>query len=182
MVVDVDGSAGNVEAQTLRLPARVVEDCGDQPEVEGVPGCKVRQQTRDATASLLECSKFASQWVVLVEDDTELCSGGLQIMDSSLKRLASKKMNSVKFAKSFSGTAFPVSQLKNFTTHAVANILTEPIDWSVWWLDNGANVVGHNKNLFHHVGVVSTFGYRNSKAYLDLYGKSREDECFTALN
>ena len=67
-----------------RLANKTDEHCplGDPSAHLGRVGnisCSVRQQTRDVAAALRQCAAAANRtgWLLLVEDDTPLCQGGL---------------------------------------------------------------------------------------------------------
>jgi hypothetical protein len=211
------------------LRDRAIEKCIPGIENESadstIPGkvpCKVRQQTRDV-ASVLEQCAYASNasWIVLIEDDTELCKGGIKAITQTLVSLcspsstrahphmshndsdlvsvspssrrlskATKQSESpslcpkvYKFAKSFSGTAWPASSLHPYTNYARSKINTRPVDWAIhdkeWNAETTKNHVGvHTSNLLHHIGEVSTFAYRNSEDFRARYSQMRKDSCF----
>jgi hypothetical protein len=79
------------------LRDRTIEKCIPGIENENadstIPGkvpCKVRQQTLDVTSVLEQCA-YASNasWIVLIEDDTELCKGGMKDITQTLASLCS---------------------------------------------------------------------------------------------
>jgi hypothetical protein len=180
MVVNMDNTS-KVAGVVHPAGARKMAVC-DTPDVEGLPICKVRQGTLDVTESLLMCAKETSQWVVLAEDDCEACPGSLREMVEALGGLDAGKISMARFSKIATGVAFPVGKVEAYARHAQARIYEKPHDFfnpSEW--DSGGVVHVHARNLFHHIGSVSTIPYRNSEEYHAAYDGMRSDTCGEAL-
>ena len=181
---------------------RTIEHClqderdDEDTKIPNLVPCKVRQQTWDVAAALEECAgtvaAASTAWIILVEDDTELCSGSLKTIQEALLPLCQTSSSeyhcpkAYKFAKSFSGTAFPKAGLRAYTAHARSKIRSFPVDLSVHHAEwNGIStdnqVTMHGSNLFHHIGEVSTFEYRNLPNFKQNYDEMRTDQCFMQL-
>jgi hypothetical protein len=148
------------------------------------PPCSVRQQTRDVTAALRQCADRveANGWVSLVEDDTEMCPGSLEIMASTLSALSRPNGRPfVPFANYFSGTSFTQAGAAFFGMYASGRLGERPIDhliWEAWGPEPRRDSPG---NLFAHRGRVSVFEYRNAedfrKQYDEMRFSSRQSDC-----
>jgi hypothetical protein len=180
IVVNMDGS--NWGDRVVHPSARKMAVC-DTPDVEGIPICKVRQGTLDVTESLLYCANQTSGWVVLAEDDCEACPGSIQEAVETLARLDSSKVSLVKFSKIATGVAFPRDKVELYARHAQAHVYDRPHDYysEREWDPNGGGVHVHGKNLFHHIGEVSTIPYRNHDEYHKMYDDLRSDYCGEAM-
>ena len=176
VVVDVDGSAPNA---TL-LRDREHAPC-NAPDVKGVPSCKVRQMTLDVTAALALCANGTSGWVVLAEDDCVACEGAVgEVMDALWGMHQGTSM--ARFSKFSRSTAIPARKIPAFVRYARSRLHTHPYDITrVEEWDQGGGVYVHRRNLFHHIGTVSTEGTRNTLPFLERYGGFRSDVCFEGL-
>ncbi len=196
-VVSVDGSLQ--DGATTILEHRTIAHCSEDEKnefedskVAGLVPCKVRQQTWDVTCALEQCWNFArATWTMVVEDDTVLCEKLLSsilatLETSSVTGFIKKHAKAYKFSKSFSGTAFHTTSLHPFTRFAREMVRTHPVDWSLhstdWNSSLTLNTVQlHELNLFHHIGEVSTFLYRNLEEFRNMYGELRSDQCLVQL-
>jgi hypothetical protein len=177
VIVDVDNSSNLSIA--YRLPKRTLEGC-DGPDVEGVPSCKTRQSTLDITSALLECAHHTSGWVVLVEDDTTLCSGALDDLVTTLATLDGTAM--AKFSPFSAGMSIPASKARAYVDYSLTRLHTHPYDVTrVEDWDPTGRVYTHPRSLFQHIGHVSTQEYRNSEEFRALYAGMRDYECGRAL-
>jgi hypothetical protein len=151
----------------------------DTPDVEGIPICKVRQGTLDVTESLLYCSNFTSGWVVLAEDDCEACNGSIQEIMHTISTLDAVNVSLAKLAKIATGVAFPKDKVSLYAAHAQAHVYDRPHDFysEREWDPSGSGIYFHKRNLFHHIGSVSTISYRNEESYHKQYDAMREDYC-----
>jgi hypothetical protein len=143
----------------------------------GRPGnisCPVRQQTRDVAAALRQCAAAANHtgWLLLVEDDTPLCQGGLPevlFVLAVLQRLAAAPLRCpwrlADFSRTFSGTAVPAALAGALADGLAARASTLPVDHAVWrdWAPGRAHQ--YAGNLLRHRGRVSAFPHRNADAF-----------------
>ena len=136
----------------------------------GRPGnvsCAVRQQGRDVSAALVQCAAFANRtgWLILVEDDTPLCPGGLAeiaVVLATAQRLAGPPRHCnfrlVDFSRTFSGTAVPAALAPALAAHFADSAALRPVDHSAW--DNWARgaAMQYSGNLLSHRGEVTLRG------------------------
>lgn len=178
ILVDTDGST---LGQGVPLSPRVLAVC-DTPDVEGLPSCRVRQRTLDATGALNECARSTSGWVVLVEDDYEPCPGALDEVLAALSRLATQTTSMAKFSRNFGATAFPVTRIPAYVSATLERLYTHPHDIVLAdeWSPPPVSVYQHPVNLFHHIGFVSTEHHKNAPEWRDKYDSLRADSCFDA--
>jgi len=177
MILDTDNSsAGNATA----LQSRVVEICS--VDAQGLPPCRVRQQGLDVTASLLQCADFTSGWVVLVEDDCEVCAGGLDEVVYTLSNLHTDEIAMAKFSKFVRATAFPARMVPRYAKSVRERLNTHPYDVTriEEWAPGKRQYI-HHRNLFHHIGYVSTVETRNDNEYRLSYEALRSDVCFEKM-
>jgi hypothetical protein len=180
IVVNMDGT--NWGDKVVHPETRKLAKC-DTPDVEGLPICKVRQSTLDVTESLLYCANKTSGWVVLAEDDCEACPGSIQEIAAKLGQLDSVAVSLAKFSKFSRGVAFPAGKVEVYARNAQAHVREKPYDYFDVkdWDPHGGIIYIHERNLFHHIGTVSTIGYRNEEVYHTNYDVMRSDYCSEAL-
>lgn len=182
-VLDVDNSTSFLltHQEATQLPDRIKALC-DAPDTSGLPSCKVRQQGLDVTAALSHCARFTSGWVVIVEDDCEACAGALDEVVSTLASLDHARIAMAKFSKFTRATAFPIEMVPGYVQSVRDRLYTHPYDITVieQWAPNRRQYI-HARNLFHHVGHVSTEASRNTPEYRAAYTKLRSDTCFQSL-
>lgn len=196
-VIDVDGWTADrglltgAGVEGFRLPARKLAACDGAPDVEGLPSCRVRQRTLDVVGALDVCARETSGWVILVEDDCEPCPGALSESLDILAGLSSAGSTwMAKFSANMCATAFPVPRVSDYSRACLSRLYTHPHDiiFVEGWAphpqqnlkDSAAPVVyEHSRNLWHHIGNVSTEEHKNDPAWLARYGAMREDTCFT---
>ena len=104
-----------------------MEKCDGQ-DVEGVSSCMTRQSTWDITAALVFCGKYASGWVVLVEDDNLVCEGALDELVSTLGLVDRHATALVKFSPSSTGMSFPVGKLGKYVNYSLGRVRTHQHD------------------------------------------------------
>lgn len=139
---------------------------------EGVPNCDARKQTLDVAWGLERCAAQASEWVVLIEDDTTPCGAdAVAYMGDILAQFAHNRTD-VQFSGFFSGTSFHVSNIPAFATNARVLTNMHPID-----------IIPHDRQrieerrVIAHEGVISTFPYRNTEDYRTKYDEIRRFTC-----
>ena len=177
-VLDTDNST---YGRYTRLLKRVQADCR-QEEIEGKPSCKVRQQGLDVSSAMTQCANFTSGWVVLTEDDCEACTGALDEVVTTLSMLDREEIAIAKFSKFVRATAFPSHMVPHYVDSVLRRLNDFPYDVTVieeWAV--GRKQYIHHRNLFHHIGFVSTEARRNDPAYRAEYAQLRGDKCFENL-
>jgi hypothetical protein len=178
IVISTDNSTNPTQTGFVVLPHRRLAVC-DTPDVEGLPSCKVRQITLDVTAGLSVCAQHTSGWVVLLEDDCVACEGAVDETVSVLSGLSASDLSFARFSKGLRGIAFPARKIKQFTDYAVSRLYTYPHDITKMedWDPPGRMHV-HTRNLYHHIGVVSTDERKNTDEFRQMYAVYRDDMCF----
>ena len=183
VVLDMDNSTTNAVKSTpmISLQERTNAIC-DTVDTEGLPSCQVRQQGLDVAAALIQCAKLTSGWVVLTEDDCEACSGALDEVVTTLSELNRDSTAMAKFSKFVRATAFPVDVVLKYAESVHSRLYEFPYDVTVMeqWASGRRQYV-HARNLFHHVGHVSTEAKRNDAAYRVAYAELRGDLCFESI-
>ena len=177
-VIDTDNSTLGIYT---KLHQREKALC-DSTDVDWAPSCQVRQQGLDVAAALAQCANLTSGWVVLTEDDCEACSGALDEVISTLGKLNMSTIAMAKFSKFVRATAFPVDVVPNYVKSVLDRLYTSPYDVTVMeqWAPGRSQYI-HARNLFHHVGYVSTEAKRNDDTYRAAYAELRSDVCFEKL-
>ena len=186
VIIDVDGvtegEAKNGRPEGTSLTGRIMAAC-DTPDVEGVPSCRVRQRTLDVTRGLAMCVEITSGWVILTEDDCELCPGALGVVLGVLAGLDPGHTSMVKLSKNMCGTAFPASRVAAYAQASVERLYTHPHDiiQAEGWAPEPARVHYHHSNLFHHIGNISTEPHKNDPEWMEKYAALRGDVCFETV-
>jgi hypothetical protein len=180
LVLDADNSTRGRYAPII--DRKVAECSPTAKDVEGIPSCRVRQQALDVTASLLQCARMTSGWVVLVEDDCEACGGALDEVVRSLSGLQKDSIAMAKYSKFLRATAFPVEVVHKYVASVLKRLYTFPYDITdlEQWAP-GRKQHLHSRNLFHHIGLVSTEPKRNEIGYRLRYAELRGDVCYQDL-
>jgi hypothetical protein len=178
VVLDTDNSTLGWYTQLHRRKKALC----DATDVDWAPSCQVRQQGLDVTAALTQCANLTSGWVVLTEDDCEACRGALDEVISTLGKLDMNTIAMAKFSKFVRATAFPVDVVPNYVKSVVDRLYTSPYDVTVMeqWAPGRRQYI-HTRNLFHHVGYVSTEAKRNDEKYRAAFAQLRGDVCFEKL-
>jgi hypothetical protein len=176
VVLDADGSARNVSWATpmQREPAAC-----DTPDVDGVPSCEARQRSLDVITALTTCAQAASGWVVLLEDDCTACQGGVEEVVTALSRLDGRAISLARFSKFQRATAIPAGKVGRYTMNIRQRLYTHPHDITRIedWDPPGVLYV-HARNVFHHIGFVSTEASKNNEEFRAQWRELREDVCW----
>ncbi len=186
VIIDTDGGTAGEAArgrpEGIGLQNRNKAVC-DTPDVEGLPSCRVRQRTLDVTASLEKCRSITSGWVILVEDDCEPCQDALSESLAALAALSSEETSMAKFSRNMCATAFPVKRVSAYIQACTERLYTHPHDviYADSWAPDPARVYVHTKNLFHHIGNISTEPHKNVPMWQEQYGGLRTDSCGESL-
>ena len=142
----------------------------------GNVACAVRQQSYDFSAAILQCAAFARGlgWLLLIEDDTPLCRGGLAeilfVLHNAQHHLATagpsrRTFRLAIFSRTFSGTALPAALAPALADRLAAQARRQPVDHAVREDWAAGAVAEYRGNLFSHRGEVSAFRERNAAAY-----------------
>jgi hypothetical protein len=101
---------------------------------------------------------------------------------STIGRLDSDKTAMAKFSKFTRATAFPVEVVPGYVNSVRQRLYSFPYDVTVMeqWAPGRRQYI-HGRNLFHHVGYVSTEAKRNEDTYRASYAKLRSDVCYERL-
>lgn len=185
-IIDVDGwTAERRETGTpvgFRLPDRARAAC-TSPDVEGIPSCQVRQRTLDVLGALSVCLGITSGWVILVEDDCEPCPGALSEALGALAGLSPAGTSMAKLSSNMCATAFPAVRVPAYSRDTLARLYTHPHDiiMAENWAGPETQVYRHSRNLWHHIGNVSTEPHTNTPEWQALYAGMRMDTCFDQM-
>jgi hypothetical protein len=176
LVVDVDGSASNFPWATPLARERAV--C-DTPDTEGLPSCEVRQRSLDAIHAMTLCAQSATGWIVLLEDDCIACPGAVDELVTALSRLDARAISMARFSKFQRATAIPSGKAVRYTEDIRRRLYTHPHDVTrIEDWDPPGRLYVHHRNLFHHIGFVSTEDSKNNDEFRQRYHALREDSCW----
>jgi len=172
-IVDTDGNG---------IHDRILAEC-DTEDIEGIPSCKVRQRTLDITSALEKCAAVTSGWVILIEDDCEICPNSLDESLVALSQLHVSEISMAKLSKNMCATAFPQGRVRAYVDATLRRLYTHPHDiiLAEEWAPPPVHVYKHFRNLFHHIGSVSTEVHKNSAEWRDKYSNLRDDTCWEKL-
>ena len=178
VIIDIDGGTRDAQTKGVALQERRLAVC-DIPDIEGLPSCRVRQRTLDVSAALEKCQSITTGWVVLVEDDCHPCPTALSELIPTLATLTAQETAMAKFSRNMCATAFPVTREEAYITASMGRLYTHPHDiiYADAWASGTARVYTHNRNLFHHIGNISTEPHKNAPVWQDQYGALRADSC-----
>ena len=131
---------------------------------------------------MTQCANFTSGWVVLTEDDCEACTGALDEVITALSRLDRDEIAMAKFSKFVRATAFPSDMVPHYVDSVLRRLYDFPYDVTVIeeWAAGRRQYI-HDRNLFHHIGFVSTEARRNDPVYRATNAELRGDKCFEKL-
>jgi hypothetical protein len=185
LVVDVDGTSNNMSSSARVLPDRQLATCYEhEVPSDSLPNCKTRQSTLDVTASLELCAQYSSGWVVLIEDDVEACTGAVLETVQVLSMLDTSKTSMARFSKFSRALAIPSRKIKQYSMNARSRLYSHPYDVTIVeeWDPPGGLYYVHARNLFHHIGEISTDTNKNDPVYVSRYRELRSDYCWEALS
>ena len=178
VVVDIDGSASNFSWATPLSRERAV--C-DTPDVEGLPSCEVRQRSLDIISGMSFCAESATGWVVMLEDDCVACPGAVDELLTALRWLDARALSMARFSKFQRATAIPSGKVARYAGDIRRRLYTHPHDITrIEDWDPPGRLHVHERNLFHHIGAVSTENSKNNDAFRQRYRELREDVCWQA--
>ena len=188
-VIDADGWTARRSHKGLvhgfRLPNRGRALCDESiPDVEGIPSCKVRQRALDVVGALSVCSNKTSGWVILVEDDCEPCAGALSESLEALAGLDPRSVSMARLSVNMCATGFPRERVKAYSQSTLARLYTHPhdiIDVNLWAPVDTTRVYRHHRNLWHHIGEISTEPHKNDPKWREKYRAWRDDTCFDPI-
>jgi len=177
VVVDVDGGAIN-SSWAVPVASREIAKC-DSPDTEGVPSCEVRQRSLDVISAITLCAQSATGWVILIEDDCIACPYAIDELVTTLSQLDTRETSMARFSKFQRATAVPSAKVSSYAGNIRSRLYTHPHDVTrIEDWDPPGRLYVHNRNLFHHIGRVSTEALKNSEAFREQYSELREDVCW----
>ena len=168
-----------VDAQSMGKHRKLAQCVDDGRDVDvGVP-CKVLQSNYDVAMALWHCDARArkAKWLLFVEDDMEACAGSLKEVKAALKSSALSAVQFSKFSRAFAVRRG--ASVLDLVSNIRCQARSAPYDMVLWNTFPSRTVT---RNLFHHMGTVSTIQYRNEDGYLAAYSHMRGDVCGQALN
>jgi len=197
-VVDVDGIYADdekfrrykfiPEVHKRRIHAGCADDGKDV--ASGSAGrlpCRVWQINLDVLVTLGICHEVARRagkdWILFVEDDVTACENSLGEIEVKLRetnRVGVRKDACVvvRFSKMYMAYAMHTNCVRVITGEISRRAREMPHDLVIDELkDRNITVKVHERNLFHHEGVVSTIAYRNEEKYREKYSDLRSDYC-----
>jgi predicted transport protein len=197
-VMDVDGIYADdekfrrykfiSEIHKRRIRAGCTDDGKDvAPGSAGQLPCRVWQINLDVLVTLGICHKVARRagkdWILFVEDDVTACENSLGEIQKKLRetnRVGLRKDACVvlRFSKMYMAYAMHTNCVRVITEEISRRAREMPHDLVMDELkDRNITVKVHERNLFHHEGVVSTIAYRNEENYREKYSVLRSDYC-----
>jgi len=151
----------------------------DTPDTEGLPSCEVRQRSLDAIAAMTVCAQSASGWVVLLEDDCLACPGAVDELVTALGGLDARATSLARFSKFQRATAIPSRKAPLYAADIRHRLYTHPPDVTrIEDWDPPGGLYVHARNLFHHIGYMSTEAVKNNDAFRERHRALREDVCW----
>lgn len=176
-VVDADNSSGS--AMAYPLPNRELAICDHSTEVEGLPSCMVRQRSLDIIGAMAACANFTTGWVVMTEDDCTACPNAIDELVTALSRLHTREISMARFSKFQRATAIPAAKTHWYAQNIRKRLYTHPPDVTRIedWDQQSGRLYVHDRNLFHHIGRISTESVKNTEAFREKYRALREDVC-----
>lgn len=184
MVVDV---AGNATSGYIGLHNREMAKCdyNDVPGTKGLPSCMDRQMSLDVTGVLAQCANITTGWVVLIEDDCVPCPGAVDEVLTTLGRLSTRHTSLARFSKFLRATGIPARKVARFRDYVRSRLYTHPYDitrvedWDPMPTSGEVpQYYVHDRNIFHHVGTVSTVDAKNTIEFQREYAALRGDVCW----
>jgi hypothetical protein len=149
------------------------------------PEVSPRQQTRDvvslykATRNFMKggtttpndhASPPTCQHTLIVEDDFELCPGGLHLIKHAITKASKGGWSGLRVGVAGNGIVIPCHDLNAIIEYLLDHQFMMPVDLLLpeWFIRIHKRAKGYlheseifrinNKNLFNHIGVVSSFG------------------------
>ena len=89
-----------------------------------------------------------------------------------------------KLSTNMCATAFPASRVQDYVNHTLSRLYTHPHDiiLAEAWADPlTTSVYRHARNLWHHIGDISTEPHKNVPEWQAQYRDLRADTCFDKL-
>lgn len=197
-VLDLDGIFSNdetfrgykfiPEVNKRRIKAECVNDGLDvSSEAAGQLPCKVRQINLDVGVTLDICHRVArragKEWILFVEDDVNACENSFGEIQAKIREINQQTLRQnacvvLRFSKMYMAYAMHTNCVNGITEEISRQAKELPHDLVIDAMKDGnITVVVHERNLFHHEGVVSTIAYRNEKSYREKYSEMRSDYC-----
>jgi hypothetical protein len=149
--------------------------------VEGLPSCMVRQRSLDIIGAMSACANVTTGWVVMTEDDCTPCPNAIDEVVVTLARLSAREISMARFSKFQRATAIPAAKTHRYAENIRERLYTHPHDVTRiedWDPSGVGKLYVHDRNLFHHIGRISTEAVKNTDAFRERYRALREDKCW----
>jgi hypothetical protein len=161
------------------LPRRERAIC-DREDVEGLPSCMVRQRLFDIIGAMTACANVTTGWVVMTEDGCTPCPNAIDELVVTLARLSAREISMARFSKFQRATAIPAAKTHLYAENIRKRLYTHPPDVTRIedWGPGFGKLYVHDRNLFHHIGRISTEGVKNIDSFRERYRALREDKCW----
>ena len=160
------------------IPVRVIDTANvSLPELppNDLISSEVRRAGLHVLYALTECG--GDPWTMLVEDDMVPCKGAIDTVRTVLANTSYDVVFFSKFSRAF---AMRRERVELFATSVRENLELKPYDIVLrtgMWLPPGEHMLTYPKNLFHHIGSLSTVPERNSKDFIQKHAALRGDIC-----
>ena len=141
------------------------------------PEVSPRQQTRDVVSLYKTVKRFGStnsdqvtcQHALIVEDDFELCGGGLHLIKHAITKASRAGWSGLRVGVAGNGIIVPCNDIEPIASYLLDHQYMMPVDLLLpeWFIRIHKRAKGYlhessifrinNKNLFNHIGTVSSF-------------------------
>ena len=133
------------------------------------PEVSPRQQTRDVVSLYKAVGQKKCQHALIVEDDFELCPGGLHLIKHAISKASKGGWSGLRVGVAGNGIVLPCNDIEPITKYLLDHQYMMPVDLLLpeWFIRihtraksylHASSVFRINdKNLFNHIGLVSSF-------------------------
>ena len=153
----------------------------DTVNQNGLPGHSVRKQTWDILNILDHCSQ-QSEFVMIVEDDFFPCPGAFAAVMKALQGTKECRPRSdwqtLTFSYGMNGIVLQSKMVSFLKSYFLEKLAKTPPDWLIFedWFPVMTDRLEYRRNLFVHVGELSSFQFRNDA---DFARRIDLPECYT---
>ena len=158
----------------------------DTVNKQGLPGHSVRKQTWDVLNILDHCSQ-RSEFTMIVEDDFFPCPGAFATIAKALQNAKECRPRSdwqtLTFSFGLNGIVIQSKMVPFLKSFFLEKIQLMPPDWLIFekWFPGKTSRLEFRRNLFVHVGELSSFQFRNDADFerrVDLPECNAENDYF----
>ena len=140
------------------------------------PEVSPRQQTRDVISLYKTLKRWGGhsnqvtcQHALIVEDDFELCPGGLHLIKHAINKASKGGFSGLRVGEAGNGIIFPCGDIDPISSYLQDHQFMMPVDLLLpeWFIRIHKRAKGYlhessvfrinDKNLFNHIGMVSSF-------------------------